>query len=723
MALLRIPRWRAIVACAATLAVVALVVSGVPAPAQQGQPIKIGFSMALTGGLAPNGKSALLAQKIWEEDVNARGGLLGRPVKLVYYDDQSNPMTVPGIYVKLLDVDKVDLVIGGYGTAMLAPAMPIVIQKKKTFIGLLGSAVNTEFNYPNYFAMIPSGPEAKSALTKGFFDVAMAQNPKPQTVAIVAADQEFSRNAADGARENAKAAGLKVVYDKNYPPSTTDFATIVRAVHASNADIVVVCSYPADSVGIVRAVNEINYRPKMIGGAMVGPQATAIKTMLGPLLNGFTNYDFWLPVPKMDVAGVADLIKKYQARAHAEGVDPLGYYMAPWAYAQLQVLQQAVEATKSLDDSKLGDHIRATRLKTVVGEVKFGKGGEWAQSRVLQVQFQNVKGNGVAQFKDISTQVVVAPSEYVSGKLIYPYENAKNVEKLISVAPEARDQPRTEVTPNRIFAVNQHDPLRRGHALLIANSHYKDSRWPRLDDVPLQVAALEKGLRDHFDTVVVVQNLETEQLRQKLYTFLQSYGNDGDARLFIYYAGHGYTEEIEQRNEYRAYITGIDTPAVDPPTRRNYDAARGRAISMAAIRAQLEEVLAKHILFVFDSCFGGSIFTTRAVNDPRPLLTQDGITRLLEKPARDIITAGTKDQRVPAHSPIPELLLAALRGEADRYKHGAISSADIHAYLLHQVGQMRDINLTPQQGRLPNPIFAEGSFMFRVVNSSAVTNR
>src|SRR6516162_3891545 len=163
MALLRIPRWRAIVACAATLAVVALVVSGVPAPAQQGQPIKIGFSMALTGGLAPNGKSALLAQKIWEEDVNARGGLLGRPVKLVYYDDQSNPMTVPGIYVKLLDVDKVDLVIGGYGTAMLAPAMPIVIQKKKTFIGLLGSAVNTEFNYPNYFAMIPSGPEAKSA--------------------------------------------------------------------------------------------------------------------------------------------------------------------------------------------------------------------------------------------------------------------------------------------------------------------------------------------------------------------------------------------------------------------------------------------------------------------------------------------------------------------------------------------------------------------------------
>src|SRR5438132_14178160 len=112
------------------LAVLAAVLAAGPALAQSGEPIKIGFSMALTGGLAPNGKSALLAQKIWEEDVNAKGGLLGRPVKLIYYDDQTNPATVPGIYTKLLDVDKVDLIIGGYGTNMLAPAMPVVIQKK-----------------------------------------------------------------------------------------------------------------------------------------------------------------------------------------------------------------------------------------------------------------------------------------------------------------------------------------------------------------------------------------------------------------------------------------------------------------------------------------------------------------------------------------------------------------------------------------------------------------
>jgi branched-chain amino acid transport system substrate-binding protein len=409
----------------AILAVVAGTLLAASASAQTGEPIKIGFSMALTGGLAPNGKSALLAQKIWEEDVNAKGGLLGRPVKLVYYDDKSSPAEVPAIYTKLLDIDKVELVIGPYATAQIAPAMPIVMQKKKTFIGLLGLAVNTEFNYPNYFAMIPSGPDAKPAFTKGFFDIAMAQGAKPQTVAIVAADQEFSRNAADGARENAKAANLRVVYDRTYPPSTADFAPIVRAIQASNPDLVVVCSYPPDSVGMVRSVNEIGFKPKAIGGAMVGLQATAIKTQLGPLLNGWTNYDFWLPVPKMEFAGVADLIKRYQAKAAAEGVDPLGYYMAPWGYAQLQVLQQAVEGTKSLDDAKLGDYIRANTFKTVVGDVKFAAKGEWEKSRVLQVQFQNVKGNDVAQFKDMSTQVVVAPAEYESGKPIYPYEKAK----------------------------------------------------------------------------------------------------------------------------------------------------------------------------------------------------------------------------------------------------------------------------------------------------------
>src|SRR5262245_57504496 len=394
------------------------------AAAQTGEPLKIGYSMALSGGLGPNGRSALLAQKIWEEDTNAKGGLLGRPVKLIYYDDQTNPATVPGIYAKLLDVDKVELIIGPYGTNLQAPAMPIAMQRKKVFITLLGTAVNNAFNYVNYFSMVPTGPDPKPSITKGFVDVAVRQNPKPQTVAIVAADGEFALNASEGARENVKAAGLTVVYDRRYPSATTDLVPVVRAIAETNPDLVIVCSYPPDSIGMVRAVAEVGFKPKMIGGAMVGLQGTAVKARLGPLLNGWTNYDYWLPVPKMQFGGVDELIKKYQVRASVEGVDPLGYYMAPWSYAQLQVLQQAVTATESLDDAKLGDYIRANAFKTVVGELGFGSDGESAKARTLQVQFRNVKTNDIVQFKDISTQVVVAPTEYESGKLIYPYEKA-----------------------------------------------------------------------------------------------------------------------------------------------------------------------------------------------------------------------------------------------------------------------------------------------------------
>src|SRR6266480_1490621 len=263
---------------AGALAVAAATAVLAGAPAKAADPITIGFGMALTGPLAANGKMSLVAMKIWEEDVNAKGGLLGRPVKLIYYDDQSNPSTVPGIYTKLLDVDKVDFAVSPYASTQIAPAMPIMVQKQRLYISLFGTGINDEFNYDKYFSMLPTGPTPKPTFTKGFFEIAAKMNPKPQSVAIAAADAEFGRNACEGARENAGKAGLKIVYDKNYPPATTDFTPIVRAVQAANPDLFIVCSYPLDSVGLVRAVNELGFKPKMWGGAMVGLQATNFKT-------------------------------------------------------------------------------------------------------------------------------------------------------------------------------------------------------------------------------------------------------------------------------------------------------------------------------------------------------------------------------------------------------------------------------------------------------------
>jgi len=416
--------WRRLarsIACGAA----AVAMSAAAALAQSGEPIKIGFSMSLTGPLAANGKMSLVAMKIWEEDVNAAGGLMGRPVKLVYYDDQSSPAQVPGIYTKLLDVDKVDFAVSAYASTQIAPAMPIMIQKKRLFISLFGTGINDEFNYDKYFSMLPTGPTPKPTYTKGFFEIAMAQNPKPASVAIAAADAEFGRNACDGARENAKELKLKITYDRTYPPSTTDFAPIVRAIQAGNPDLVVICSYPLDSVGMIKAINEIGFKPKMIGGAMVGLQATVFKTQLGPLLNGIVNYETWIPVSSMQFPGSMELLKKYQARAGAEGVDPLGYYMPVWAYAYLQVLGDSIKATNSLKDDVLADHIRKTTFKTTVGDVKFGAKGEWDKDRMLYVQFQNIKGNSVDEFKDLKTEVLLYPPQYKSGDVIYPFEKAK----------------------------------------------------------------------------------------------------------------------------------------------------------------------------------------------------------------------------------------------------------------------------------------------------------
>src|SRR3984957_1432080 len=282
---------------AATLSAAALTRSAT-AQSSDGQ-IRIGYTLPLSGGLAGNGKPASLAHRLWVEEINAKGGLLGRKVELVNYDDQSNPANIPGIYTKLLDVDKVDIVNGPYGTNLIALALPVVMQKGKLLIGLFGLDANKEFHYQRYFSMLPAGPKPSQAFTEGFFQVAAQQKPKPETVALAAEDAEFSRNACEGARENAKAFGFNIAYDKAFPPGTTDFSPIIRALQAANADLVVICSYPLSSVGIVQSAHELNYTPKMFGGAMVGLQSTVFKDKLKSKLNGVVNYETWVPSPKL----------------------------------------------------------------------------------------------------------------------------------------------------------------------------------------------------------------------------------------------------------------------------------------------------------------------------------------------------------------------------------------------------------------------------------------
>jgi branched-chain amino acid transport system substrate-binding protein len=302
--------------------------------------------------------------------------------------------------------------------------MPIVMERGLTFLALFGLANNEKTNYPQYFQVMPAGPQPAVDFSRGFFDLAAKQNPRPATVALVAADAEFALNAAAGARENIKRTGLKTVYESTYPPTTTDFTPVVRAIKATNPDVVYVGSYPPDSVGMLRAAHEVGLKPKLFGGGMVGLQYAAFQTSLGPLLNGVVNYDFWVPEPTLKFPGIDEFLKKYQAQAQKAGVDPLGHYLPPWAYAYMQVLAQAIEGTKSLDQKKVGEYVRTHEFDTVAGKVQFGPNGEWAKSRVLMVQFQNIKGNDLAQFAGPGRRVVLYPEEWKSGNLIYPYSEA-----------------------------------------------------------------------------------------------------------------------------------------------------------------------------------------------------------------------------------------------------------------------------------------------------------
>jgi branched-chain amino acid transport system substrate-binding protein len=415
----RVALVRQFVALVATAGLLSLSLLGSAAA----EPIKVGFSMAMTGAVAQNGKQLLIALQLWRDDVNAKGGLLGRPVELVYYDDQSNPSNVPGIYTKLITIDKVDLLLGPYATNMAAAAMPVIVENNKLTISMMAVSINRHFNYPKYFSMLSLGPDGVRAFSKGFFELAAAQQPRPETVAMLSADAEFARTSADGARENAKAHGFKVVYDQSYPPPTTDFAPTIHAIQAANPDIVFVAAYPPDTVGIVRAAREIGLKPKMFGGTMIGLLITPIKTQLGPILDGVIIMESF--VPSFHFAGLDDLMRRYRAAAAGQKIDPLGYGFVPFGYAAGQVLAQAVEGTNSLDPDKLGAYMHAHTFDTVAGPIEFGADGEWAKGLTVYTQFQGVAANDFAQFADGKVQPVLWPPQYKTGTIIYPYAEAQ----------------------------------------------------------------------------------------------------------------------------------------------------------------------------------------------------------------------------------------------------------------------------------------------------------
>ena len=405
----------------AALALSAGVATGAKA---QGAPIKIGFSISQTGPLGAGGKPGLLALQMWRDDINAKGGILGRKIELVVYDDQSNASLVPSIYAKLLDLDKVDLLIAPYGTNLTAPIMPMVKQRGLLLMGNYSFEVNERAQHDMWFNNSPLTDSV--AIATGYFEIGRKLGAK--TVAFLAAGAEFAQNLATGARNLAIHSGLKVVYDQKYPPNTTDFSSMMRAIKAAKPDLVYVCSYPGESVGIVRSSNEIGVGEsvKMFGGGMVGLQFAPIMEGLGSQLNGVVNYNPFVPEKSLDFSGMKDFLARYTVKAKVEKIDPLGFYLPPFCYAMGQILEAAITATKGLDQKALAKYIRENEHKTIVGPVKYQRNGEWSEGRALLVQFTGIKDKDIEQFRLPGKQVILAPEKYKTGALRFPFEKSRS---------------------------------------------------------------------------------------------------------------------------------------------------------------------------------------------------------------------------------------------------------------------------------------------------------
>jgi branched-chain amino acid transport system substrate-binding protein len=404
------------------MTLVASLLGGATVHAQQ-PPIKIGMSMAQTGGLAGGGKSSLLGIEIWRDDVNAKGGLLGRKVELVVYDDKSSASETPGIYSKLLDVDKVDLLFAPYATVPTAPIMPMVKQRGLLLMGNFATEVNTSVKHDMWFNNAPWGPADSRA--RAYLDVGEKVGAK--TLAILAADLDNAQQLVATVKSVAAEKGMTVVYAQNYPPGTVEFSSMVRALRSAKPDMVYVASYPADSVGILRAVNEIGVGDsvKLLGGGMVGLQFATNMEALGSLLNGVVNFHTWLPEKSMDFAGSKAFFEAYAKRATAAKVDPLGYYLAPFGYASGQMIEAAVTATKSLDHKVLATYLRAGEHQTIVGPIAFAADGERKATATILAQFRGIQDKNMDQFREPGRQVILFPPKLVSGTLNQPFEAAR----------------------------------------------------------------------------------------------------------------------------------------------------------------------------------------------------------------------------------------------------------------------------------------------------------
>jgi branched-chain amino acid transport system substrate-binding protein len=358
-------------------------------------PIRIGFSITETGANSAPALFDLQGYQLGADTINAQGGLLGRQVQLVHYDDQQSTATAVQLYQKLITSDKVDLLVGPYQSDLASAIAPLVTRSKMAMPTMDANVESFSGKYPYLVQSITQTPRYMAPV----IDLAAARGYK--TLALLVQATAFPQELARGIQQAAQAKGISIVFEGTYPATTTDFSSLVLKAGASHPDMIIGATFLADAEGIVRAAKAANVNAKLFAFS-IGPVEPEFNAGLGSAANAVLGTTLWFPT--LPTAGNADFVKAFHDKF---GRDP--DYHAAMAYGTMQALAAAVKNAGSLDQTKIRDAYLKLDIQTVAGNFKLNDTGLQLGYQAYVLQWQNGK------------QVLVWPSSAATGEVILPH--------------------------------------------------------------------------------------------------------------------------------------------------------------------------------------------------------------------------------------------------------------------------------------------------------------
>jgi branched-chain amino acid transport system substrate-binding protein len=343
-------------------------------------PITIGVSLSLTGSYAEPAQYQLEAYRLWEQRVNTRGGLLGRRVELVVRNDGSDPALAETLYEALIGQDRVDLVLGPYSSPVTLPAANVA--ERHGYLMLAAGASASELWTRGNRRFLVGVDSVAENLFRGVLEIARREGY--QRVAVVHEETAFGQAAANGAIGTARELGLNLVLAEKYPARVTDVSAIVQQAQQAGAEVLVGCSYLRDALLLTRQAKALDYSPKLMAFS-VGAAMPEFGAALGQDADFVLGPSVW--EPELDTHGNTGFVRRYRELFSREPD-----YHSATGFSACQVLEAAVNGTRSLDNRRLRDWIATAELDTVLpGRFKVDPRGMTIGHDILTIQWQGTE--------------------------------------------------------------------------------------------------------------------------------------------------------------------------------------------------------------------------------------------------------------------------------------------------------------------------------------------